>query len=161
LKVTYRGRKALDAALASREAARPELHWFGSSIVSVTSETGPLLPTQSYESYEELKRWTMEQGLLTQEDIEHIANAPRQEPQEPEEYRMLDEMLFPGNRGFAGALIYEDGYPVEGGILHPAGHEGSYQVTVTLTRRATPDVSFAYVTDSYSRPALRVASASM
>lgn len=44
MKVTYGGRKALDAALAAREAARPEPHWFGGSIVDVYSETGPVLP---------------------------------------------------------------------------------------------------------------------
>lgn len=149
LKVTYGGRKALDAALASREAARPEPHWFGGSIVSLSSETGPVLPAQTYEPYEELKRWAMEQGILTQEDIDRIASSPRQEPHEPEEYRMLDELSFPGTRGFAGAFIYEDGHPFGGGILHPAGHEGPYQVTVTLTRRGAPDISFAYMTDAY------------
>lgn len=149
MKVTYGGRKALDAALAAREAARPEPHWFGGSIVDVYSETGPVLPAESYEPYQELKRWATEQGLLTQADIDRVANSPRQEPQEPEEYRMLDELSFPGTRGFAGAFIYEDGHPFGGGPLHPAGHEGPYQVTVTLTRRGAPDISFAYVTDAY------------
>lgn len=148
-KVTYGGRKALDSALASREAARPEPCWFGGSIVSVSSETGPVLPAQSYKPYEELKQWATEQGLLTQEDIDHIVNSLRQEPQEPEEYRMLDELLFPGTRGYAGVLIYEDDHPFGGGHLDPAGHEGPYQVTMTLTRRGAPDISFAYVTDAY------------
>lgn len=149
LSVTNKGSKALDAALASRGVDVPAPHWFGGSIVSVSSETGPVLPAQSYEPYEELKRWAMEQGILTQEDIDRIANSPRQEPQEPEEYRMLDELSFPGTRGFAGAFIYEEGHPFGGGILHPAGHEGPYQVTATLTRRGAPDISFAYVTDAY------------
>lgn len=149
LKVTYGGRKALDAALASREAAQPEPHWFGGSIVPVYSETGLVLPAQSYEPYEELKRWAMEQGILTQEDIERVAGSPRQEPQEPEEYRVLDKLSFPGTLGFAGAFTYEDVHPFGGGSLDPAGYEGPYQVTVALTRRGAPDVSFAYVTDAY------------
>jgi hypothetical protein len=33
--------------------------------------------------------------------------------------------------------------------LQPAGHEGPYEVTATLTRRGAPDISFAYVTDAY------------
>ena len=149
LSITNKGSKALDAALASRGVDVPAPHWFGGSIVSVSSETGPVLPAQSYKPYEELKRWAMEQKILTQEDIDRIASSPRQEPNEPEEYRMLDELSFPGTRGFAGAFIYEDGHPFGGGILHPAGHEGPYQVTATLTRRGAPDISFAYVTDAY------------
>ncbi len=149
MKVTYGGRKALDAAFAAREAARPEPHWFGGFIVDVYSETGPVLPAETYEPYEDLKQWATEQGLLTEEDINRIAISPRQEDQEPEEYRMLDELSFPGTRGFAGAFIYEDDHPFGGGIIHPKGHEGPYQVTVTLTRRGAPDVSFAYVTDAY------------
>lgn len=149
MKVTYGGRKALDAALAAREAARPEPQWFGGSIVDVYSETGPVLPTETYEPYEDLKQWAMDQEILTEDDIERIASSPRQEDQEPEDYRMLDELSFPGTRGFAGAFIYEDGHPFGGGIIHPKGHEGPYQVTVTLTRRGAPDISFAYVTDAY------------
>ncbi len=57
LTVTYGGKKALDSVLASREAARPEPHWFGGSIVSVISESGPVLPAASYEPYEKLRRW--------------------------------------------------------------------------------------------------------
>src|SRR5919112_5256344 len=51
LTVTYGGRKALDAALASKNAI-PPLHWLGGSIVRVQSPTGPVLPPQSYEPYE-------------------------------------------------------------------------------------------------------------
>jgi len=51
LMVTYGGRKALDAALASRNAV-PVPHWFGGSIVPVQSPIGPMLPPQSYEPYE-------------------------------------------------------------------------------------------------------------
>ncbi len=36
MKVTYGGWMALDAALDAREAARPEPHWFGGSIVEST-----------------------------------------------------------------------------------------------------------------------------
>ncbi|MCA1718621.1 MAG: hypothetical protein LC781_17965 [Actinobacteria bacterium] len=149
LKVTYGGRKALDAVLASREAAVPEPHWFGGSIVHVSSATGPVLPAHSYEPYEELKSWALEQGILTQEDIDRVARSPRQEPQEPEEYAMLENLSFPGTRGFAASLRYEDNHPFGGGFLDPAGHEGAYQVTATLTRRGAPDVSFAYVTDAF------------
>lgn len=149
LSITNKGSKALDAALASRGIDVPAPHWFGGSIVSVSSETGPVLPAQSYEPYEELKRWAVEQGILTQADLDRIVSSPRQEPHEPHEYRMLDELSFPGTRVFAGALIYKDGHQFGGGILHPAGHEGPYQVTATLTRRGAPDISFAYVTDAY------------
>ncbi len=149
LKVTYGGRKALDAALASREAARPEPHWFGGSIVQVYSPTGPVLPGQDYRPYEELKRWALEQGVLTQQDIDRVASSPRHEQQEPEEYHMLDELSFPGTRWFAGAFQFEEGHEFGDGLLAPAGHEGPYQVTVTLTRRGAPDVAFSYVTDAY------------
>ncbi len=148
LTVTYGGRKALEAALAGREEAVPEPHWFGGSIVPVSSPTGPVLPGQDYRPYEELKRWALEQGVLTQEDIDHVARSPRQKPHEPEEYRMLDELSFPGTRWFAGAFQYEEGHEFGGGLLDPAGHEGAYQVAVTLTRRGAPDVSFVYATDA-------------
>lgn len=149
LSITNKGSKALDAALASREVDVPAPHWFGGSIVSVSSETGPVLLAQSYKPYEELKRWATDQGILTQEDIDHIASSPRQEPQEPEEYRMLDELSFPGTRGFAVLPQYEDGHPFGNGWLDAAGHEGPYQVTATLTRRGSPDIPFAYATDAY------------
>jgi hypothetical protein len=149
LKVTYGGRKALDAALASREEDVPQLHWFGGSIVPVSSETGPVLPAQSYKPYEELKSWALEQGILTQEDMDRVARSPRQEPQEPEEYAMLENLSFPGTRLFAGVFTFEDSHPFGGGVLDPAGHEGAYQVAVTLTRRGAPDVSFVYATDAY------------
>jgi Methylamine utilization protein MauJ len=149
LKVTYGGRKALDAALASREANVPQPHWFGGSIVAVTSETGPVLPAQSYKPYEELKSWALEQGILTQEDIDRVARSPRQEPQEPQEYAMLENLSFPGTRMFVGVFAFEDSHPFGGGVLDPAGHEGAYQVVVTLKRRGAPDVSFVYATDAY------------
>lgn len=149
LSITNKGSKALDAALASRGVDVPIPHWFGGSIVSVSSETGPVLPAHSYKPYEELKRWAMEQEILTQEDIDRIASSPRQEPHEPHEYAMLEELSFPGTRGFAVLPQYEDGHPFGDGWLDAAGHEGPYQVTATLTRRGAPDISFAYVTDAY------------
>ncbi len=148
LTVTYGGRKALDAALASRNTA-PSPHWFGGSIPSVQSPTGPVLPAQSYKPYEELKQRALEQGVLTQEDVDRVARSKRREPEEPGEYRTLDEQIFPGTRVFAGSLQYEEGHPFGGGFLDPAGHEGPYQVTATLTRRGAPDVPFVYVTDAY------------
>ena len=148
LNVTYGGRKALDAALASREADVPQPHWFGGSIVPVSSPAGPVLPAQSYEPYKELRNWAFEQGLLTQEDIDRIAHSPRQEPQEPEEYAMLEKLSFPGTQWFAGAFTFGEGHPFGGGSLNPAGYEGPYQVTTTLTRRGAPDISSAYVTDA-------------
>lgn len=149
LSVTNKGSKALDAALASRGVHVPQPHWFGGSIVSVSSVTGPVLPAQSYKPYEELKSWAMQQGLLTQEDIDLVVRSPRQEPQKPQEYAMLENLSFPGTRAFAASLRYEDKHPFGGGFLDPVGHEGPYQVAATLTRRGAPDVSFAYVTDAY------------
>jgi hypothetical protein len=149
LSVTNKGAKALDAALASRDVAVPQPHWFGGSIVSVQSPTGPVLPPQSYKPYEELKRRAFEHGLLTREDIDRVASAKRKEPEEPEGYRTLHEQIFPGTRGFAVALEYEEGHPLGGGMLDPAGHEGAYQVTATLTRRGAPNVPSVYVTDPY------------
>lgn len=149
LSVTNKGSKALDAALASRGVHVTQPHWFGGSIVSVSSATGPVLPAQSYKPYEELRSWALEQGILTQEDIDRVTRSPRQEPQEPEEYATFENLSFPGTRWFAGAFTFEDSHPFGGGFLDPAGHEGAYQVMVTLTRRGAPDVSFAYVTDAY------------
>lgn len=149
LSVTNKGAKALDAALVGRGVDVPQPHWFGGSIVPVHSETGPVLPAQSYKPYEELRNWALEQGILTQEDIDRIARSPRHEPQEPEDYAMLENLSFPDTRGFAGAFTFEDDHPFGGGFLDPAGHEGAYQVAVTLTRRGAPDISFAYVTDAY------------
>lgn len=149
LSVTKKGSRALDEALASRSVSGLEPHWFGGSIVSLSSETGPVLPAQSYEPYNELRRWAMERGILTQEDIDHIANSSRQEPQEPEEYATLEEMSFPGTRVFAGVLEFEDSSPLGGGSLDASGYEGPYQVTITLTRRGAPDLAFAYVTDPF------------
>lgn len=150
LSVTNKGAKAFDTALASRGVDVPQPHWFGGSIVPVSSATGPVLPAHSYKPYEELKNWALEQGILTQEDIDRVTRAPRQESQEPGEYAMLKNLSFPGTRGFAASLRYEDGHPFGGGWLDPAGHEGPYLVTVTLTRRGAPDVSFVYVTDAYA-----------
>lgn len=149
LSVTNKGSKALDAALASRDVAVPQPHWFGGSIVSVHSPTGPVLLPRSYEPYEELKQRALEQGLLTQDDIDRVAEAVRKEDEEPEEYRTLDEQVFPGTRGFAVAMEYNESHPLGGGTLDPAGHEGAYQVTATLTRRGAPNVPWVYVTDPY------------
>lgn len=149
LSVTKKGSKALDMALASRDVDVPAPHWFGGSIVSVQSETGPVLPAQSYKPYEELREWAQKQGLLTQQDIDRIANFPRKELPVAEEYAMLNELSFPGTRGFAVALQFADSHPFGGGSLDPAGYEGPYQVTVTLTRRGAPDIPSAYVTDAY------------
>lgn len=149
LSVTTKGSKALDAALASRDVTVPRPHWFGGSIVSVQSPTGPVLPPQSYKPYEELKQRVLEQRLLTQEDIDRIARAERKEPEEPEEYRTLDEQVFPGTHGFAVGLGYEEGHPLGGGMMDLAGHPGAYQVTATLTRRGAPNVPSVYVTDPY------------
>ena len=56
LKVTYGGRKALDAALAVRSATTPQPHWFGGSIVPVDVEYGaPVILPESYKPYNELK----------------------------------------------------------------------------------------------------------
>jgi hypothetical protein len=149
LSITNKGARALDTALASRGIDAPRPHWFGGLIASVSSPTGPILPAQSYEPYEELKSWALKQGILTQEDIERITRSKKREPEEPQEYRMLEELSFPGTLVFAASLRYEDNHPLGGGWLDPVGHEGAYQVTVTLTRRGAPDVSFAYVTDAY------------
>lgn len=149
LKVTYGGRKALDAALASRAADVPQPHWFGGSIITFRPEHGPLIPPHSLEPYEELMEQAAAQGLLTQEDIDRIAHAPRKEPEEPGEFRMLDELSFPGTRWFAAAPTgYEEGHPFGGGSLDPAGHEGAYQVAVILTRRGAPDSPHLYVADA-------------
>ena len=149
LSITNKGAKALDAALASRGLDVPQPHWFGGSIIPVSSPTGPVLMAQSYEPYEGLREWAFEQGILTQEDIDRISRSSRQEPQEPEEYAMLDNLSFPGTRGFAGVFTFQEGHPFGDGFLDPAGHEGPYQVTATLTRRGAPDVAFAYVTDAF------------
>src|SRR5215213_3196292 len=47
LTVTYGGRKALDAAIASKNAIPPP-DWLGGSLVPVRSATGPVLPPGSY-----------------------------------------------------------------------------------------------------------------
>ena len=65
-----------------------------------------------------------------------------EEPSESEE-------IFPGTRWFAASPRYADEHPLGGGLLDPQGHEGPYQVTVTLTRRGAPDVPSVYVTDAY------------
>ena len=149
MKATYGGRKALDAALASRDAARAIPHWFGGSIVSVESETGPVLPPASFEPYEELRSWAEEQGILTQEDIDRVATSSKHEPEYLEMDQVFNKLLFPGTRVFAGTLEFGENHPFGGGSLDPEGYEGPYEVTVTLTRRGAPDVAFAYVTDAY------------
>src|SRR5215208_4053738 len=97
LMVTYGGRKALDAALASKNAVLPP-HWLGGALVPVRSPTGAVLPPGSYNPYEELQKRALEEGILTQEDIDRIVCSPRREdqPGEPEEYRSLYESTFPG-----------------------------------------------------------------
>lgn len=149
LVVTYGGRKALDAALASRRNP-PPVHWLGGGIPSVQSPTGPVLPMHSYKPYEQLKQHAMEQGLLTQEDIDRIAGAKRREAEEPQEYKNLGEEIFPGTRAFAVTPQYEDRHPLGGGMLDPAGYEGAYVVCATLTRPGAPNVPYVYVTDPYT-----------
>ncbi len=83
LMVTVEGRRALDAALASRYALSSP-HWLGGSIPPVRSATGPVLPALSYESYEELKQHALEEGILTQEDFDRIARSPRRKEQHGE-----------------------------------------------------------------------------
>ncbi len=135
LMVTYGGRKALDAALASRNAVPPP-HWLGGSIPPVQSPTGTVLPAHSYEPYEKLKQQALEEEILTQEDIDRIARSKRREsqPGEPKEYRTLNEQIFPGRRWFAATLQYKEGHPLGGGMLEPAGHEGAYLVAVASPR---------------------------
>jgi hypothetical protein len=141
LMVTYGGRKALDAALASKNAVPPP-HWLGGAVVPVRSPTGPVLPPGSYKPYEELRERALEEGILTQEDIDRIARSPRKEdqPGEPEEYRLLYESTFPGRRWYMIGLEYAEDHPLGGGMLEPAGYEGAYQVTATLTRRGSPNI---------------------
>lgn len=76
--VTYGGRKALDAALASKNAVPPP-HWLGGALVSRSSPTGPVLPPGRYEPYKELQKSALEEGILTPEDIDSIARSPRRE----------------------------------------------------------------------------------
>ncbi len=148
LTVAYGGRKALDAAIASKNAVPPP-HWFGGSIPYVQSPTGPVLPPGFSKPYEELREWALEEGILSQEDINRIARSPGREdqPGEPEEYRSLYESTFPGRRWFMVSPKYVEHHPVGGGMLDPAGYEGAYQVTATLTRRGSPNIPYVYVTD--------------
>ena len=148
LMVTHGGRKALNAALASKNAVPPP-HWLGGSIPTVQSPTGPVLPAHSYESYKELQKRVLEEGILTQEDIDRIAHSPRREdqPGEPEEYRPLYESTFPGRRWFMVGPSYAEDHPLGGGMLDPMGYEGAYQVTATLNRRGSPNIPYVYVTD--------------
>ncbi len=149
LKVTYGGRKALDAVLASRIAAEGQPNWFGGSIPSFETSYGPVIPPVDYERYNELKKSALKQGILTQEDIDHVARSPTREPEEPGEFRMLEEMSFPGTRWFAASRTRKEVDALGGDdLLEPAGHEGPYQVTVTLTRRGAPHAPFRYVTDA-------------
>ena len=78
----------------------------------------------SYEPYIKLKEWALQQGVRTQDDLDHVAYSPRMEPQEPEEFHTLDEMPFPGTRWSAVPMRYKDGHPFGGGFLDPPGHEG-------------------------------------
>jgi hypothetical protein len=148
LTVTYGGRKALNAAIASKNAVPPP-HWLGGSIPHVQSPTGPVLPPGPHKPYVELQKRALEEGILTREDIDRIARSPRREdqPGEPEEYRELYEASFPGRRWFRLGPIYAEDHPLGGGMLEPAGHEGAYQVTATLTRRGSPNIPYVYVTD--------------
>ncbi len=152
LSITNKGSKALDAALTSRGVvAGPHPHWFGGSVAHVETEYGgPVVLPLSYEPYNKLKEWAVENSVLTQDDLDRVARSPRMEPQEPQEFRMLEELPFPGTRWSLAPLMYEDGHPFGGGLLDAAGHEGPYQVTATLTRRGAPDVPYMYVTDAYS-----------
>ena len=152
LSITNKSAKSLDAALASRGVvAVPHLHWFGGSVAHVETEYGgPVVLPLSYEPYNKLKEWAVEKGILTQNDLDRVAHSPRMEPQEPEEFRMLEELSFPGTRWSLAPMHYDDGHPFGGGFLDPAGHEGPYQVTATLTRRGAPDVTYMYVTDAYA-----------
>lgn len=146
--VTYGGRKALDAALASKNAVPPP-HWFGGSIPQVRSPTGPVLPPGAYKPYQDVQQRALEDGVLTQEDIDRIARSPKREdkPGEPEKYRTLYEASFPGRRWFMVDRRYTNDHPLGGGVLEPSGYEGAYQVTATLTRRGSPNVPYVYVTD--------------
>jgi hypothetical protein len=148
LTVTYGGRKALDAAIASKNAVPPP-HWLGGSIPHVRSQTGPILPQGAYRPYEELQKRTLVEGSLTQENIDRIARSPRREgqPGEPEQYRTLYESTFPGRRWFAITRGFPEDHPLGGGMLQPMGHEGAYQVTATLTRPGSPNIPYVYVTD--------------
>jgi hypothetical protein len=148
LMVTHGGRKALNAALASKNAVPPP-HRLGGSIPPVQSPTGPVLPAHSYEPYKELQKRVLEEGILTQEDIDRIAYSPRREdqPGEPEEYRPLYESTFPGRRWFMVGPSYAEDHPLGGGMLDPGGYEGAYQVTATLNRRGSPNIPYVYVTD--------------
>ena len=143
LVVTYGGRKALDAALASKNAIPPP-HWLSGSIPWVQSPTGAVIPPPDYQRYKELQEWALQDGVLTQEDLDRVERAPKKETEEPENYRMLDELSFPGTRGFAVSLGDEHA------LNDPAGHEGPYQVAAILTRRGSPDIPFVYVTDANS-----------
>ena len=124
LMVTYRGRKALDAALASKNAVPPP-HWLGGALVPVRSPTGPVLPPGPYKPYEELQKRALEKGILTREDIDRIVRSPRREdqPGEPEEYRPLYESTFPGRRWFMVGPSYAEDHPLGGGLLDPAGYK--------------------------------------
>jgi hypothetical protein len=148
LTVTYGGRKALDAAIASKNAVPPP-HWFGGSIPEFRSPTGPVLPPADLRRYEELRGRALNRGILTQDDINCVASSPRREdqPGEPEEYRGLYESTFPGRRWFMAPLIYAEDHPLGGGMLEPSGYEGAYLVTAILTRRGSPNVPGVYATD--------------
>jgi hypothetical protein len=74
LMVTYGGRKALDVAIASKNAVPPP-HWFGGSIHNVRSPSGPVLLPRPREPYGELQKRALKEETLMQEDIDRIARS--------------------------------------------------------------------------------------
>ena len=44
-------------------------------------------------------------------------------------------------------LEYAEDHPLGGGMREPAGSEGAYEVAAMLTRRDSPNIPYAYVTD--------------
>jgi hypothetical protein len=151
LKVTHGGRQALDAVLGSRKAAESEPNWFGGSIPSFDTPHGPVIPPRDKKPYKELRKSALERGILTQEDIDRVAQAPARKPEEPGEFRVLKEMSFPGTFWFATSGSRKEIDPHGGkGQLEPAGYEGPYQVTMTLTRRGAPYAPFLFVADAYA-----------
>ncbi|MGB3634694.1 MAG: hypothetical protein WA982_11685 [Rubrobacteraceae bacterium] len=114
------------------------------------SPTGPVIPADSLEPYEKVRRRAADWGILTQEDIDRVASSRKREdqPGEPEEYRSLDDQIFPGTRGFAVTLGYPDDHEYGGGMIDPAGHEGAYQVAAILTRRGAPNIPYFFVSDA-------------
>lgn len=148
LNVTGKGSKALDAALASRGVLGTER--FGGSIVHTSHEHGPVLLPQSLEPYMALKRWALERGMLTEEDIDRIVNSDREAVEEPTVVDRLHEQSFPGVLVYGAAFQRGEGHQLAGIPLDPQGYEGAYQVTVVLTRRGAPDEPSVFVLDAYA-----------